>query len=77
MITIFRCLIAGKEAGVDAGQKAGQDAGKKAGEQAGEEAGKKAGLAAAADALGMPLSELLAMKSKFKTFVDMNSDNNC
>ena len=56
-------LTLGKEAGTDAGSKAGQDAGKKAGKQAGEAAGKEAGLKAAADALGIPLDELLAKKS--------------
>ena len=59
----FSCFT-GKEAGTDAGQKAGQDAGKKAGEAAGEEAGKAAGLKAAADALGIPLADLMARKSK-------------
>ena len=60
----------GKEAGTDAGSKAGQDAGKKAGQQAGEEAGKEAGLKAAADALGIPLDELMARKS-MSLFIDV------
>ena len=54
--------ILGNDAGIDAGQKAGQDAGKQAGKKAGEEAGKAAGLQAAADALGLPLDEFMAMK---------------
>lgn len=63
-------VLPGKEAGTDAGSKAGQDAGKKAGQAAGEEAGKEAGLKAAADALGIPLAELLAKKSMpFATFI--------
>lgn len=66
VLNIKRLLyLSGKEAGTDAGQKAGQDAGKKAGEAAGEEAGKAAGLKAAADALGIPLADLLARKSKW------------